>query len=554
MTQERVRLGLTALGAALGAYAIGIAIWVPDSLTLPAPVHVVIGWSFVGAGSLAWARRPENRTGLLMTLTGIVWFGRDFDWMGGALTTHMDGLATTLFVAMVAHQLVVFPHGRARSRVERALVASAYALASVGYLVANLSGVGNDVVDALAIVLALGVIAHLVGRWHAATAPGRRALAPIVWTGPAVIVVILATLASDTAGPPSAQLNDALHWAAVVYAAIPLALLVGLLRTRLHRAALGDLVVELSELPRPAQVRAALARALGDPSLEIAFWLPEQERYVDLDGRALDLPAGGEQAVSVLEHDGEKLAALLYDPSLLEDAAFVVAAGAAARLALENARLHADLRAQLAEVRASRARIVEAGDAERRRLERDLHDGAQQRLLGIRLALRLARGQVDDGGRAVDDLLVEAEEEVEGTLAELRALARGIHPAVLTEEGLAPALETLARRAPVPVILASMPGKKRLPAAVEAAAYFLASEALANVAKYAHATQVRIEIVRDSNALVIDISDDGIGGADAAGGSGLIGLHDRVEALNGSLRIESPPGRGTRLHAEIPCA
>jgi len=554
MIQERARLGLAVLGAALGAYAIGIAIWVPDSLTLPAPVHVVIGWSFVGAGMLAWARRPENRTGLIMTLTGIVWFGRDFDWMGGALTTHVDGLATTLFVAMVAHQLVVFPHGRARSRAERALVASAYALASVGYLVANLSGVGNDVVDALAIVLALGVIAHLVGRWRAATAPGRRALAPIVWTGPAVIVVILATLASDTGGPPSAQRNDALHWAAVVYAAIPLALLAGLLRTRLHRAALGELVVELSELPQPAQVRAALARALGDPSLEIAFWLPEQERYVDLNGRALELPDGGEQAVSVLEHDGEKLAALVYDPSLLEDAAFVAAAGAAARLALENARLHADLRAQLAEVRASRARIVEAGDAERRRLERDLHDGAQQRLLGIRLALRLARGQVDDGGRAVDDLLVEAEEEVEGTLAELRALARGIHPAVLTEEGLAPALETLARRAPVPVILASMPGEERLPAAVEAAAYFLASEALANVAKYAQATQVRIEIVRDNNTLVIDISDDGIGGADAAGGSGLIGLHDRVEALNGSLRIESPPGCGTRLHAEIPCA
>jgi len=254
----------------------------------------------------------------------------------------------------------------------------------------------------------------------------------------------------------------------------------------------------------------------------------------------------------VLEHEGWRIAALVYDASLLEDPELVRAAGAAARMALENARLQAELRAQLAEVRASRARIVEAGDAERRRLERDLHDGAQQRLLGIRLALRLARGELGQNVSAAEELLGEAEAEIEQTLVELRALARGIHPAVLTEEGLRPAVETLARRASLPVHVEALPGS-RLPPAVEAAAYFVASEALANVAKHASATGVTIAIRRENDSLVIHIADDGVGGADPVSGTGLVGLRDRVEALNGSLRVESPPGHGTRLHAEIPC-
>ena len=245
----------------------------------------------------------------------------------------------------------------------------------------------------------------------------------------------------------------------VAAAAVPLAFLVGLLRTRLHRSAVADLVVELGSLPRPSQVRDAIARTLGDPSLELAFWLPEDERYVDADGNALDPEAEPGRAVTVLEHDGKRLAALVHDPSLLDEPELVEAVGAAASLALENARLQAELRAQLAEVRASRARIVEAGDAERRRLERDLHDGAQQRLLGIRLALQLARGRLADGGASsVDELLAEADAEVVGALAELRALARGIHPAILTEEGLAAALAALARRAPVPVELSVCAG------------------------------------------------------------------------------------------------
>jgi len=214
-------------------------------------------------------------------------------------------------------------------------------------------------------------------------------------------------------------------------------------------------------------------------------------------------------------------------------------------------RLDAELRARLEELRASRARLVEAGDAERRRLERDLHDGAQQRLLGIRLALQLARGRLAEGDGAVGELLSEADAEVSDALEELRALARGIHPAILTEEGLAPAIAALARRAPVPIELTVSP--ERLPEPVEATAYFVASEALANVAKHARASRATIALARTNGRVAIEVTDDGVGGADAEG-TGLRGLRDRVEALDGHLEVETRAGRGTRVTAVIPCA
>ena len=253
----------------------------------------------------------------------------------------------------------------------------------------------------------------------------------------------------------------------------------------------------------------------------------------------------------MLEDAGRPVAALVHHRSLLDDAGTVQACAAAAQLALENARLQAELLAQLGEVRASRARIVSAGDAERRRIERDLHDGAQQRLLGIRLSLRLARGRIDGEHAGLDDLLTEAEAELAGTLEDLRALARGIHPAVLTEEGLAAAVEALARRASVPVTVAALPDR-RLPAAVEAAAYYVAAEALANVTKHAHATAVTLSVQPADDRLVIDIRDDGAGGARATAGGGLAGLQDRVAALDGILRVDGQPGAGTCVHAEIP--
>jgi DNA-binding CsgD family transcriptional regulator len=241
------RIALAALGFALGGYAIGLAIWEPGTLTLPAPVHVAIGWSFLTAGFLAWRRRPENRMGLLMTLTGIVWFGRDFDWFGSWTADHASELTQNLFLALLAHQAVVFPYGVSRSRVERILVVAVYALAFLAYPPSEASSDANVAFSALGIVLAAAIVYVVVERWLRATPGERRALQPLVAVGPPVLVVAAASIAHDYIGVSlSATGNDALHWSALVYTAIPLALLVGVLRTQLRRALLGRLLVELS--------------------------------------------------------------------------------------------------------------------------------------------------------------------------------------------------------------------------------------------------------------------------------------------------------------------
>ena len=399
----------------------------------------------------------------------------------------------------------------------------------------------------LLIAILLTAVVLFVRHVRRATGPARRALAPLLLTAAATAACLVALLVVNALGWTAGA--TVLLWVFdVVGTAVPLAFLVGLLRTRLQRSGVADLVVELGSLPPPGRVRDAIAHALGDRSLELGFWLPAERRYVDADGGPLDPRPGPGRAVTVLEPAGERLAVLVHDPSLLEDPELVEAVGSAASLALENSRLQAELRAQLAEVRASRARIVEAGDAERRRLERDLHDGAQQRLLGIRLALQLARGHAGDE-QAIEELLSEADAEVIGALEELRALARGIHPAILTEDGLAAALAGLARRAPVPVELHVCP--ERMSAPVEATAYFVAGEALANVVKHAHASRVTIDVTRVNGALAIEVTDDGTGGADADG-AGLRGLRDRVEALDGRLRSREPLRRGHAGHGGDP--
>jgi DNA-binding CsgD family transcriptional regulator len=333
----RLRALLAALGAALGGWAIALAVWKPGEEALPVPVHLAIGWSFVAAGLVAWARRPENRTGLLMTLTGIVWFGRDFDSLGFSPATRLSELSQNLFLALLAHQVVVFPDGVPGSRRERVLVAAIYTLAVPGYAVSEIGPTVNDVLSGLGIVLAVAAVAILVDRWRRASVPRRRALEPLLWAGPPALTVVAASIAKDYLDlSVSATGDTVLDWCSLAYTLIPAAFLAGVLRTRLHRGALAELVLELSDAT-PAQARDALARSLGDPSLELAFWIPERNRYVDSGGKPFDLP----QDRAVTELNG--VAALVYDPSLLEDPELVRAAGAAARLSLENARLQAKL-------------------------------------------------------------------------------------------------------------------------------------------------------------------------------------------------------------------
>ena len=257
------------------------------------------------------------------------------------------------------------------------------------------------------------------------------------------------------------------------------------------------------------------------------------------------------RAVTRVEREGRAVGAIVHDRALCDDPDLVGSVAAAAGLSIENERLQAQLRARVEELRASRARIVEAGTAERRRLERNLHDGAQQRLVALSLTMRLAQGKLRKDPDTAEQLLTGAQEELSRALEELRELARGIHPAVLSDRGLEPALEALAGRSPVPVQLDGTP-RERLPPAVEAAAYFVVAEALTNVVKYANASQARVQVSRLNGHAVVEVADDGVGGADPDRGSGLRGLADRISALDGTLELRSPEGAGTLLRAEIP--
>jgi signal transduction histidine kinase len=373
---------------------------------------------------------------------------------------------------------------------------------------------------------------------------------PLVSAGLLVLGLYMAAAVTANAAPSLSRALNAASGAAL--AIVPLAFLAGLFNARLARAGVSDLLVELDRVGGPGQLREALARALGDRSLELVYWIPESEAWVGIDGQSVDPYADEARAVTILERSGRRIAALIHDPALSERQELLDGVSTAAGLALENERLQAELRAQLDELTDSRARIVEAGDRARQRLERNLHDGAQQRFVALSMALGLLESKLPDDPKGAADLLAAARDDLTQGLEELREIARGLHPAVLTERGLDAALEALTARSPVPVTLEGVP-TERLPENVEATAYFVVAEALTNVARYSEATSARVEIKRTDGLLVLDVRDDGIGGADPGAGSGLSGLADRVAAVEGRLSVHSPPGAGTTVHAEIPC-
>ncbi|MFL5826224.1 MAG: sensor histidine kinase [Thermoleophilaceae bacterium] len=299
-------------------------------------------------------------------------------------------------------------------------------------------------------------------------------------------------------------------------------------------------------------VREMLAESLGDRSVAVAYWLPDREVFVDEVGKRVTLPdAGSGRAWTAVERDGRPVAAIVHDAALDTSRELVQAAAAASSLAIDNERLKADLRARLEELRVSRLRIVEATDAARRRIERDLHDGAQQQLVSLRIELRTLKTRMNAMDPETTQLVDRLGVRLEEAISELRELARGIHPAVLTERGLAPAVETLAERTPVSVER-EVSVDERLPARLESAAYFTVAEALTNVVKYAKASKARVEIRRDGGELVVTVADDGIGGADMGKGTGLSGLQDRLAAVDATLTVDSPPNGGTRVVARLP--
>lgn len=555
----------------------------PDARTnllIYTPIEVLVGWSFLFVGLIAGRRRPDNPVGLLMSLFGLTWFAYALQWIQVPVPYYLGDAFRQFYLAVLAHLYIIYPRGRPAGRLERGAIASVYGW--FGFTVLSqwatydpvsqgcrqclrnpfyISGTSwlNPAMVLVSrygtLVMAVFVLAIFMWHWRLASAPLRRAMTPAAWAALPVFAVVVA-FAFQNAGFLPALIGPVIgpfEW--LTFAILPAGLLVGVLRTRLGRAAVSDLVIELSQPPTSGTLRDLLARTLGDPSLELALALPNGG-YVDSRGRSLALPPSNSgRAVTLIKAETEPLAALIHDPALdEEDPGLVAAAGSAARMALENERLQADVRASLEEVRASRARILEAADAERRRLERDIHDGAQQRLVALGIALKLARDHAVTRGE--EALVIELEgvmSQLKDALNELRDLAQGIHPAVLSRAGISPALRVLAEISPIPVEIKNAP-LERYPERVEAAVYFVVSEALTNAAKHSGARQVAVSVRRDGDCLFVDVHDDGVGGANAGRGSGLIGMTDRVSVLGGRVKMWSPPGGGTALRAEIPCA
>ncbi|MGW4061398.1 sensor histidine kinase [Amycolatopsis sp. NPDC004747] len=499
---------LLAAGCGLGVVALTLKAGEGTHSALDTALSTTTGFLFLLAGAVAHVRRPANPIGVLIALAGVALFLEDLQFTHNRVLYTIAVPLRAASSPVIAHLVLAFPHGRLRSRWERLLVAAAYVvvlgIGVVGLLtdddprdllaVAADSQAGPVVGRALglaATAISAGVVVVLLYRWLTGRLPQRRLLSPVVVIALAGAVTSGAGTALGDGHPLSEPLLMAYR---ILFCLWPLAFLAGVMRARVGNA-------EMIRL--------------------------------------------------LLERDGTGLAALVQDDEVWKDSRSIDALNAAAGLVLDNQRLTAELEQRLAEVRASRARLVAAGDEERRRLERDLHDGAQQRLVSVVLLLRMAaRRSGTDLPPELRALLTGAVDELQTAITELRELARGIRPAILTEAGLVAAVRSLADRIPMEVALAvgTVP---RLDAAVEATAYFVTSEALTNALKHARTDRADVRIEVAGAALRVEVTDAGVGGADAEGGTGLAGLRDRVQALGGELDVTSGPG-GTTVTAVIP--
>jgi signal transduction histidine kinase len=506
--------------------------WVPD---------LAVGWCLIGCGVIASVRHPESRSGVLMSATGFTWFLGNFAGVGVTVVAWASAHALFLHRGPLFHLLLTYPGGRGASRVTRTAIVIFYAAAVI-------TSVWRS--EAAAILLAALLLTVCGYEYVRTVGPVRRMRLIALEAAAGLSLVLAARAVVDLiVSPEAAGVALLLAYEAALVAIVGV-LLVGLFLGRGRGAAVTDLVVQLGQA-RSGTLRAELARAIGDPALEVGYWLPESGTFVDAGGGTLTLPdpgPGSGRSATVVERDGRPAAVLIHDAAVLSDPVLLDAVVAAAQLGTANARLYAEVRAQIAELAASRRRLLDAGDHARQRLERRLHDGAERRLEELAETLRRCRQYAT--GQQTRDGVARGEDQLAGVLEDLRRLALGLHPRALSERGLAGALALLAEGSPVPVELTVTAG--RLAPQVEAAAYFACSEGLANIAKYAAATRAAISVTSGAGTVVIVVSDDGAGGADPALGSGLRGLADRVETLRGTFRVESAPGRGTRLAAEIP--
>jgi signal transduction histidine kinase len=542
-----------------------------------AVADALAGLGLTLAGALAWMRSRTRTLGLVAMLAGLAWLAPDWEgWAGASSVLRSVGaVASPFYLALLLHLTLAVPSGRLGTRSARLSVAAVYALAAAvsaglalfrdpffdpycwqtcsenAFLVHANPGLADTLGDvwrrsALVIGAAVAVVAVL--RLAAATSTARRILTPtlipLALAGIAEVAYAVALLHDPLEDP------DKTGFAAIFFArslsAFGLALGIAWtgFQAQRMRSSVSRLAADVAEAPPAGKLRDGLAAALGDPGLEVHYWLGGSGRFVTADGSAASAPdARNGRAVTPIAREGRTLAVVSHDAALLDVDELEHQIGSAARLAIDNERLQAEVLAQLDELRQSRARIVEAGDAERRRLERNLHDGAQQRLLAVSYDLRLAHAAAEsDGDRELCELVSRATVEIDRALGELRELAEGIYPVVLTEAGLATALESLVDAAPIPVELGKLaPG--RYPAPVESAAYYVVQEAIYDAA-IREATFARVITSIAEDILVVCVEDDGAGRAGA-----LVHVADRVGALGGSIDV----GVDT-IRAELPCA
>jgi signal transduction histidine kinase len=573
----RLAAGPVALAVGLGALAVARG---PGRFTtyaggsgLAAALTVATGLGLVAAGLVTAFSRPAGRIGDLAVLAGLVWFAPVWvGWdKGSPLVRSLGMLAAGFAFPLLLHLVLAFPGGQPRGAITRALIFTVYleaALAAIGLALFRHPFFDPDCwancSDNRFLVDSLPRLAHRIGvadRWFTAAAaaalvavcawrlrrdsgPARRTLLPVALPATLLAGAIIGHAAALQRMPLEDPSQPAFRTIFVVGCVAVLLLAAGLVwvtvRMRLQRRAVARITASLGQAPPPGSLQAALAQAVGDPELRIAYWLPDAGHYVDAIGRPVAEPtAAPGRAVTALVRDGRRIAVVSHTAALPD---LERELGAAVRLALENERLQAEALAQLDQLRASRVRIVETGDSERRRLERDLHDGAQQRLLALSYDLRLAHTQADtDGDAPTGSLLTQATDQAQMALGELRDLAHGIYPAILVEAGLTPALATLADAAPLPVQIRDV-AEGRYPAVVETCAYLLVVEALDDAAGRG-ASHTTVSAVQDGGRLVVTVQDDGTDRSPA-----MVQLADRVGALDGGLAVEP-----TRLRAELPC-
>jgi signal transduction histidine kinase len=521
------------------------------------------------AGLLAYHRKPDNRVGVLMIAVGAAFFSEDLQFAKTPWVHTIGEITFTAHSGFLVHLVLAYPTGRLGSRNQRLLVGFSYAVAFLSGLVEALFmdshrhfkekapglllitdfpdlvkawGIASEV---FTVVVSVALLVTLLRRWRKAQALLRSLLAPVI----AVILTGSLISAVGTSLNYDPRLHDSLLIAYdVAFLALPAGVLAGIWRLYLGRSAVGQLLMQLqAETVTRGRLQRLLIATLHDPSIQIAA--RDSSGLIDVEGAAIVI--GPRSLTPLPSGSGSAAACLIHDPLLHENEHVLEAVATAAGLALVNHDLTVQLAQQLAEVRASRVRIIDAAEAERRRIERDLHDGAQQRLVTALAGIRLAQRKVAETDRDVFALLERTADNLSAAHAEIRELARGLHPAALTEAGLVAAVDALVGRLPLPVRLTAS-NLPRLNPRIESAAYFATAEALTNVLRHARAKEATVDLVLEENRLIVRISDNGIGGADPARGSGLTGLDDRLAAVAAELRLWSPHGGGTILEAVFP--